>query len=387
MKSTNTANKRARSTTDKGITTPSGVFSGTVIDNVDTQKMGRVKVNIPRFYGAIADSGDDADRYYAGVWCRIMTPIGGTHVADNDGNIMSYGIWSQAPAIGTEVMVAFTGSSDKGVVIGILTAEQKNTTLAGPVGGKSSNGKFEPVIASAHKHAESKKPPSHKQAAALVKQGLDKDALRGPSYSDPQRESPSNVFGVSTPSGHAIVMDDGDESGNSNLIRIRTAGGAQIIMDDANGFTYFVNKDGSAWIELSSAGDIDVYSKNNISMHSESDINFYAGGDINMEAAGGAFITSTGSAGLKLNASSGELNINAAKDFKIKTNANGNVLCGGAYKETAAVIHMNGPGASPAVPKSPTAQSGNKTVTSSIASRVPESEPWKGHRDKKDVSS
>lgn len=368
----------------KGVAIPSGTYVGFVIATSDDNSMGRVKVNIPKFFGALAKSGTDDDRYRAGIWCRVMSPYGGTQIVDADNNVVSYGHWSQPPAVGTEVMVAFGGDSDKGVVIGVLLAEEKNSTIAGPIGADSDSGNFEPTIALPHSKESSDKPKSHAQAESLKEQGLNKDALRGPSYSNPRRESPSNVFGQSTPSGHAFIMDDGKDDGSSNLIRIRTAGGAQIIMDDENGFTYFINKSGSVWIEMSDKG-LDIYARDSLNMHTEGDFNLYAGSNINMEAKNDVFITANGSTGLKLNALAGELNFNCAKDYKLKADGNGNVLIAGGYRETAASIHMNGPGASPASPKAAGGLAGNTTVTSSVASRVPEHEPWKGHNSKKDV--
>lgn len=390
MRTSNRSSRRVKSeynqtTSTKGVSIPSGVYYGLVVDNVDVNDMGRVKVNIHKFFGAIAQSGDDKDRFHAGVWCRVMSPVGGTKTVDADNNIMSYGIWSQAPSIGTEVVVAFGGDSDKGVVIGILAAESKNSTMAGPVGAESENGIFEPSYATAHSKSASDNPPAHPQAEALVTQGLDKDALRGPSYSNPRRESPSRVMGVSTPDGHALILDDGNESGDSNLVRIRTAGGAQIIMDDTNGFTYFINKSGSVWIEMNSNGDLDVYAQNSLNMHTEGDFNLYSGANINIEAKNDIFMTANGSTGMSLHMPTGEFQMKCAGDMKLTTDGNGNVLVAGGYKETAGRIDMNGPAASPAIPKQAGGLPGNTSVTSSIVSRAPEKEPWKGHADKKDV--
>lgn len=388
MRTTNTRSNKVRSTYDqtassKGLSIPSGVYVGLVIDNEDVNHMGRVKVTLPKFFGVVSASGDN--RHHAGVWCRVMSPVGGTSKVDADNNIMSYGIWGQAPAVGTEVMVAFGGDSDKGVVIGVLAAEQKNNTMAGPVGEESESGSVEPVYAKSHNKSSSDKPKAHPQSSALKSQGLDKDALRGPSLSNPRRESPSKVFGLSTPEGHAIVMDDGDESGNSDLIRIRTAGGAQIIMDDTNGFTYFINKSGSVWIEMNSNGDLDVYAKNSLNMHTTGDFNVYSGANINLEAKNDIFITANGSKGMNLHMPAGEFQLKCAKDFKLTTDLNGNILAAGAYKETAARIDMNGPPAAPAIPKPPAGIPGNTVVTTGIVSRAPEQEPWKGHVDKKDL--
>ena len=104
------------------------------------------------------------------------------------------------------------------------------------------------------------------QAAILNKQGLIRDPDRGAISSSGQRESPSRVFGMSTPGrpiyqggytdesignavkqqdipdnnfkvvgrlgGHTLVMDDGDLQGRDQLLRLRTSTGHMIMMND-----------------------------------------------------------------------------------------------------------------------------------------------------------
>jgi hypothetical protein len=89
------------------------------------------------------------------------------------------------------------------------------------------------------------KRPIHPFAETLRQQGLVQDNVRGTTTSSARRETPSNVFGISTPgrrdsssaekivgvrdsqnkeildrlTGHTFVMDDGDNNGDNQLIR------------------------------------------------------------------------------------------------------------------------------------------------------------------------
>ena len=183
--------------------------------------------------------------------------------------------------------------------------------------------------------------PKHPLADVLGSQGLLFDDIRGITTSSARREVPSMVFGISTPGpvdkrdgaprgrigkkewkidnafvgrlgGSTWVMDDGDarflrkttasegppeyaslEDGDTDgdveiphneLIRLRTRTGHQILLHNSEDLIYITNARGTAWIELTSHGKIDVYAKDSISVRTENDLNFYANRDINMEA-------------------------------------------------------------------------------------------------------
>jgi len=185
------------------------------------------------------------------------------------------------------------------------------------------------------------------QIAILERQGLVKhlegkvDQTRGLSSSSARREVPSMVFGWSTPGpldrrkgksktsystadglsqtpfnrlgGTSFVMDDGDsmiqreklphreppnykliekkEEGeptkpHNEMVRLRTRTGHQILMHNTEDFIYIINARGTAWIELTNNGKIDVYSYDSVSVHTEMDFNLRAKRDINIEASG-----------------------------------------------------------------------------------------------------
>jgi hypothetical protein len=136
-----------------------------------------------------------------------------------------------------------------------------------------------------------------------VKQGLDKDPVRGAISSSSMREAPSNVYGISTPGrkgtpgdqvagnkdivyyrsgGHSFVMDDGDESGKDQLIRLRTTGGHQILMNDTEQILYIASASGSQWLEFSASGAINVFAGGGFNLRSTGAINMHSDSAITM---------------------------------------------------------------------------------------------------------
>jgi hypothetical protein len=266
------------------------------------------------------------------------------------------------------------------------------------------------------------KKPTHPLADVLNNQGLINDDIRGITTSSARREVPSMVFGISTPGpidkqdgatrgsigksdfavpnafvsrlgGSTFVMDDGDDkflrtgpastspptyaaveqndlSGNvtiphNELIRIRTRTGHQILLHNSEDLIYITNSRGTAWIELTSNGKIDIYAQDSISLHTENDFNITADRDINFTAGNNINLN----ASVNFNATAGtNYEIKAGADGKLTVDGNTNILSGGNHIETAANIHMNGPTAA-------TAQTAPK------AGRIPETEPWAGHEN------
>ena len=113
------------------------------------------------------------------------------------------------------------------------------------------------------KFTETKKPIHEDHYKSIVNQGLQKDTKRGVITSSSQRESPSSVFGISTPGypidqdenlnvfgrkgGHTFVMDDGDYKEKNKLMRFRSSGGHQIMMNDTNEIFHIINSRGTVW--------------------------------------------------------------------------------------------------------------------------------------------
>lgn len=173
----------------------------------------------------------------------------------------------------------------------------------------------------------------HPIANRFKEQGLIRDEFRGPTTSTVRRDLPNMVFGISSPGpldrtgkqsyigsrqdhvlapisrqgGTQFVMDDGDDryfretsatdgppvyikgGGDVNLpyneyFRIRTRTGHQVLLHNTEDLIYIGNAKGTAWVELTSDGKIDIFSNDSISIRTKQDFNFYADRDFNIEA-------------------------------------------------------------------------------------------------------
>jgi len=343
------------------------------------------------------------------------------------------------------------------------------------------------------------KPSSPDAVKVRKEQGLFLDSIRGTTTSSARREVPSMVFGWSTPGpedrregaprtqygspggggtqrfynrlgGSTFVMDDGDPSilrtgyasdskafyvsveeqtdevqgfpdvPHNELVRLRTRTGHQILLHNSEDLIYIGNARGTAWIELTSLGKIDIYSRDSISVHSELDLNFSADRDINFQAgknlninAGNNTAITTGQQtdiktgiGMNLevgadlnmligetaNISTGEaVNINATTDGKItvgealdlkagtttkvatestldiKVGTNTRFSQGGtldinttgATKITGATIDLNPSSPAASALSADSAPKATKATDALFPVRIPEHEPWLGH--------
>jgi hypothetical protein len=234
----------------------------------------------------------------------------------------------------------------------------------------------------------------HPIADRFLEQGLLEDDVRGFSTSSPRREAPSMVFGISTPGpldrrnsakkqqigksdsvatvpvsrlgGTQLVMDDGNDrfhratsaaegpvkyidlldaanqkkgdTGSATIpaseyFRVRTRTGHQILMHNSEDLIYIANARGTAWIELTSNGKIDVYAEDSISIHTGNDLNIRADRDINFECGRNMnFRTETGKWHAEI-ATDMEFLIN--NDSKLTVGNNLDILVGSKAKISA----------------------------------------------------
>jgi hypothetical protein len=208
-------------------------------------------------------------------------------------------------------------------------------------------------------------------------------------------------------------MDDGDLSGKDPLVRIRTAKGHQITMSDDGNCFYICHANGQSWIELGQNGTIDLYSTNSVNvrtqgtlnLHADRDINMYAGGSIKAKA--GLDLSLEGVKGVNVSTSQaiamyGQTRVGIRSDGALAMQSKaGSWNGGGSLNFKASVINLNGGSAAPVNPVrsmsgfklADTRWIGNKGwtsepgVLSTIVTRAPTHEPFRGHNSGVDVTT
>ena len=329
-----------------GVKFDTAVMVGIVKNNLDPARTGRLQVFVPDLGG----NEDDPSNWRT---CSYASPFFGTTYNPNQGQnntftdtLHSYGMWMVPPDLGNQVLVVFAnGDPDRGYWFACVhtnivshfmvpatsagNAIDKATAasdLQGAIGTTSSVpvAEFnESVNGSINTNFINNPKPVHEyQFRRFLQQGLDKDRVRGAITSSSQRESPSTVFGFSTPGrflegveeaflqkieagtvtetdfpsgprrgGHSLVMDDGDITGVDNLIRLRSSAGHQIIMNDTERVMYISNSEGSVWLEFAENGQMHVFSAGGLNIRTQGDMNLHSDKNININAEGKLNIT------------------------------------------------------------------------------------------------
>ena len=378
-----------------GVNSYQGLYIGKVMNIVDDRYEGYMYVDIigHEKTGSPTTSKEEAQKY---VRVRRLMPYGGTYQGSD--HTRTFGMNCHPPAPGTEVLIAFTGSDQEGIMLGVLPDATRNGSVPDNVtaflddGTNTIGATFDSSIVKKQNKGER---PRHPNSNFVAKQGLGLDSVRGLGSSGARRESPSNVFGFNTPMGHSFVMDDGTvknsdaclapdkdrEEGLSNLCRWRSAGGAQILFNDTAGIVYVINQAGNCWLQMSNDGKIDLYSSGDISMHTENDFNLHVGGDFALDADS-IIMKARGSDGCKIETATGEFNLHSNKDIKLTCDLNGHIKCAGFLRMTTdGILDLNGPTATASTKTTNNNITVNRSVKQSITGRVPEAEPWGGHAE------
>jgi hypothetical protein len=399
-----------------GVPAEFGPFAGIVKSNVDPTRSGRLQVYVEAF--SAGDPDDDTK------WTTVSylpnfygyTPVGrvpDTGAGEFAKNQNAYGMWFTPPDIGITVLCVFVnGDRQLGYYIGIVP-EGGLGHMVPAIGGSANyvtgnknqetyfaDDELLPVteintnnlaIVNSGRFFDQPKPVHSVVAGAMFQQGLNNDIERGPIRSSSQRETPSSVFGISTPGipiyqggmkpndirqkiqnneikpedaqvigrmgGHTLVMDDGDLQGNNALFRLRTPKGHQITMNDSGDFFYITHANGQTWLEFGKEGTVDVFSTNSVNIRTQGDINMHADRDINMFAGGNIQVKSTKSTTIEAVT---DMTLSSQKDFKIYSKAtigikadgtmalqssSGSWAGGSDLKFTAGGIDLNGPAA------------------------------------------
>ena len=332
-----------------GVPAEFGPFEGIVKSNVDPTRAGRLQV----FIEAFTDGGEAAENDDT-KWTTVsyMQQFGGytpasfssgtnSEVGTYPGNQNSYGMWFTPPDLGVRVLCIFVnGDRSQGYYIGTVPEQGLGSMLPGvasastyDIGKNKNQQKYfaaatrlpvteintdNEAIFNDPQFFNQRKPVHSYVAGALFQQGLIEDIERGTIRSSSQRETPSAVYGVSTPGmpiyqggikpndirkkindgtikpnqaqvigrigGHSLVMDDGDLEGDNALFRLRTSKGHQITMSDTGNFFYIIHANGQTWLEFGLEGTVDVYATNSVNIRTKGDINLHADRDISMFA-------------------------------------------------------------------------------------------------------
>ena len=388
----------------------------------------------------------------------------------------SYGLHVPEPDVGTYCLVSFAdGRRDQGYIIAFVPSPYNNATVSGRgVSQPKENIEFSaedkeewyntakefPVIEKNLKSTTSSNPHDinilkygfdRLMTGILFAQGLWQDTIRGITSTSPHRESPNKIISLQTPGrrlpdpqdnpellkkfeenvyalekseldvltrkpGHVLAMDDGEDNGKNSLVRLRSGAGHQILLNDSEGLIYIINAQGTAWVEMTKSGKLDIYSADSVSIHSGADFNLTADRDFNISAGGDMNVAIGGD--IKHN-SGRDYSITSAKTYKTNigesiTNRAGtfnanyagtnqtmvaqgttNILSkgvmslhgtadigieadGGNILTKATQIHLNSPSNEPAVHSADiplTAEEAQPTA------RVPQHEPWDQHEN------
>lgn len=356
-----------------------GPFLAKVVNNVDPMRQGSLEVEILRSVGGQEreDQQTFTVRYLSPFYGVTDIAVGGPDANEFNHTQKSYGFWAVPPDTGTVVMVIFVENDpSQGYWIGCVQDTYMNHMVPGLAASTATESQtrdqdtsrwkdeikntseifgtdFLPVAeinrraftsgnsSSPNYDIDANKKPVHPMAQILRDQGTITDPVRGTHTSSSRRDTPSNVYGWSTPGpldrrtnaqkgnigrantqvntfvsrlgGHSIVMDDGndrmlrktapyegpseyadleagEEGGKVNYpkdesFRIRTRTGHQILLHNSEDLIYITNSSGTAWIELTSNGKIDIYAEDSISIRTEQDFNFVADRDFNIHAS------------------------------------------------------------------------------------------------------
>ena len=440
-----------------GTTVDPGPYEAIVVRHVAGSRMGELQVYIPDLGGNKTDTAGFLKVSYASpFYGKTLDTDSGLLPDGANTSGQSYGMWFVPPDIGCKVLVTFVaGDRDRGYWFACCydsTSHHMVPGLGRNVGGpadtvlaknsqinqylsKESNppvvesNTASPTAFNADGIDKTTRYPHEYQTSLLVLQGLDKDKIRGAISSSSLRESPSNVYGISTPGrratksdqvagspqkvvmrrgGHQFVMDDGAAGGNEKegtdqLIRLRTAGGHQILMNDTEQVFYIASAGGYQWLEFSNNGMINMFgyagfnlrSAGALNFHSDTQVNIHSGGTVAINGVKGVDITSQiscsmsglASASVKSN---GALSLSGMITASLSSGGMMTVGTPGWLKlYGTARMDLNGVGLAipvPVIPKQPnklpdvlfggTTWQLNEEAVESICTVVPCHEPW-----------
>jgi hypothetical protein len=360
---------------------------GTVKDNIDPNRSGRIRVYIS---GINTKTPDDPSSwttvsYLSSYFGSVQGDSGDTGYGTYKGNPASYGMWNAPPDIGTTVLCIFAnGDPNYGFYVGVVPDpdmlhmvpnigavdnvvpnEGEAQSYGGaprlPVTNINSNNTG---ISDSPDFINAAKPVHSYTASLMFQQGTLRDPIRGPISTSAQRESPSRVgWGVTSPgrpiyqggytdsdvaanldtsnasqlqvvsrrTGHTFIMDDGDIIGRDQLVRIKSALGHLINMSDDGGCITILHANGQSYIELGKEGTVDIYSTNSFNVRTQGDLNLHADNNINIHAMQTLNIQANA---MNMNVET-TMNHRVGSDYQVSAGGKFTLLAGGALSLAA----------------------------------------------------
>lgn len=338
---------------------------GVVVDTDDPLQQGRLRVFCP-------SHGDNPEKIHQLPWCVYVSPFGGVinssnferNGATSTGSV-AYGMWA-IPDLGANVLVGcIDGDLRRRYWMGCVYDQQQTHTLFNGryewSGGGEANGPLtsngnpiQPIYNNIRQafNAKTNSPEYQSRIAEYTASAVDKTNSQEPNQAnnihlDQQHDDisaaqqfpfnkayvgghgydysgfahvplkASRVFGITSPGFHSFTMDDRP---SNNRTKWRSSTGHVIILDDTNDRIYIATNKGANYVEMDSAGNIDVYAQNRVSIHSDSDINLDAAGSIRMTAGMGIYGYAGGDNGLPQlgsNPTPGEIRFQAQHDMHV----------------------------------------------------------------------
>jgi len=412
-----TSNTKSEQT--QGTVVSAGPYVGTIKQTIDNTYGGRLLVFIPEL-------GGDPTNVSSWKTMRYASPFyGETNIQDGgdySGSPHTYGMWFVPPDVGNQVLCILSQGKDwDGFWFACIPDVPSNHMVPGisaPVDGSSQSPVVDAYIdqttASRLSNIHSLPKQVHTiQQQIWQTQGLLNDSDRGPGTSSSQRETPSSVFGISTPGrpikstdpdlyadpesngsstvsqilgvrgrqgGHTFVMDDGDAQGNNQMMRLRTATGHMIMMNDTKGFIYVINSKGTAWVEINATGDINVYAQSNLNIEAKGGMQLETQGALKIHGKT-VDIVSDGA----FNIQGTDINVLGSGNTKITGKTSLHLKAKNTYLTGDSCIQIKSDGhidlkATCHTINTADATKATEAGPASSPSNMPTAEPWTGHK-------
>ena len=301
---------------------PAYIQIGIVKDNRDPQRSGKLKV-------WIAGSQSSENSKESWITCKYLSAFAGKSMGSSNAQQFkeypkSYGLWAVTPDVGNMVGVFFAnGNIHDAYWFGGVFEDRMNSMVPGMATKVVNNyGTDTPIPVTDYDRNTIGTLTDEKYVNSPVVEGLKKQNLLydtdyGSVNRSSTRQTVNALYGLSSPRQNSIVIDDGyledelnapswddDMDGYQNTkmnnpsddnrigsrknegICLRTRSGAQILLSESTGSVFIINRDGTARIEMTPEGYINIHSDSSINVRTDEDMNFTIKKDWNVEVGG-----------------------------------------------------------------------------------------------------